>query len=234
MGTNDVALIVPAAGEGVRLGSPIPKALAPARGVPLVRRAVDRFDACPNLVEVVIAVPDGHEARFEQALRARSRHMPEPRLIVGGATRQESVAIALEALTTEPRLVCVHDAARPLVSMTTIEAVIAAASRSGAATAASRPTDSVREDVDDGATRALDRTKLWLVETPQVFFAGLLRQAHRRARERGVSATDDATLVECLCAHAVSVVVSDGPNPKVTTRADLEMVALLCDSTPAA
>ena len=234
MSVSTIALIVPAAGDGTRLGLSIPKALAPVRGVPLVRRALDRFATCADLVEVVVAVPCGHEARFAEALHEDRRRGPLPRLVVGGATRQESVAIALDAIEGSPALVCVHDAARPLVTPTTIEAVISAASASGAATAASRPTDSVREDVGDGTTRALDRRNLWLVETPQVFGTAILYEAHRLARDSGVSATDDATLVERLCARAVSVVASDGPNPKVTTRADLELVALLCDSGRAA
>jgi 2-C-methyl-D-erythritol 4-phosphate cytidylyltransferase len=138
------------------------------------------------------------------------------------------VAVALRSIESAPTFVCVHDAARPLVSPGTIRAVMAAALRFGAATAASRPTDSVRTEGPAATTHALDRSTLWMVETPQVFSLALLRDAHDRARARGFTATDDATLAEVMCGASVSIVASDGPNTKVTTRADLELVKLLC------
>jgi 2-C-methyl-D-erythritol 4-phosphate cytidylyltransferase len=225
--SDTLALVIAAAGEGVRLGHSAPKALVPIRGVPLVRRTLERFVGHSDLVEVLVAAPAAHVRDIEAALKGALRAPAVLRVVAGGATRQESVAIAVDAISVSTALVCVHDAARPLVSPTTIERVIAAAKRSGAATAASRPVDSVRQDVATGGSQALDRATLWMVETPQVFATTLLRDAHRLARARHFAATDDASLVERLAGAHVTVVASDGPNSKVTTRADLELVSSL-------
>jgi 2-C-methyl-D-erythritol 4-phosphate cytidylyltransferase len=225
---SSVALIIAAAGEGARLGLDLPKALAMVNGVSLVRRTVERFDDCAGLEEIVVAAPAAYIEAFADVFADRARGAVRVRIVAGGATRQESVAVALRSIESAPALVCVHDAARPLVSPQTIRAVIAAASRSRAATAASRPADSIRTEAPGTTTHALDRSMLWMVETPQVFSLALLREAHARARIRDFTATDDATLAEAMCGVNVSVVASEGPNTKVTTRADLELVTLLC------
>jgi 2-C-methyl-D-erythritol 4-phosphate cytidylyltransferase len=102
-----------------------------------------------------------------------------------------------------------------------VSAVVTAATSSGAATAAARPVDSVRQDDGQGDTRAIDRSSLWLVQTPQAFSLPLLLDAHCRAKREGITATDDAALVERLCRIRVAVVPNDAPNLKVTTPADL-------------
>jgi 2-C-methyl-D-erythritol 4-phosphate cytidylyltransferase len=132
----------------------------------------------------------------------------------------------------QPEIVCVHDAARPLTAKATVLEVIEAARRSGAATVASRPVDSIREDDgQDGTSRALDRQRLWMVETPQAFSFDLLHRAHQRARATGLKASDDAALVEA-CGEVVEVVESGGPNFKVTWPHDLDLLALLLGREP--
>lgn len=227
-----VALIVAGAGEGTRLGLGIPKALVPIGGVPMIRRTLDRFAGCSEISEIIVTAPTACVGRFTQVIEEGATTIGGRAVVVhvvaGGETRQQSVERGLSALTSSAVLVCVHDAARVLVSHATIRAVVAAAARSGAATAASRPADSVREQFTTGASRALDRGTLWLIETPQVFTRDLLEDAHRLARERGFDATDDATLVERMCGTMVAIVASEGPNVKVTTRVDLELVEALC------
>jgi len=223
-----VALVMPAAGAGQRLGLDVPKALAEIAGRPMLLRALAAFSALEGLVEVVVVVQEARRQDFVSALSGARVRDVIPRLVVGGATRQESVRLGLEALGTTPALVCVHDAARPMATPAIVSAVVAAAGSIGAATAAARPVDSVRRDEVGGETRAVDRSSLWLAQTPQAFSWSLLREAHRRALEQGVSATDDASLVEWTCAARVAVVANDAPNPKVTTAADLAWARLLC------
>ena len=230
--TQTVTLIIPGAGDGTRLGLGIPKALVPIAGVPMLRRTLARFARCESVAEIIVTAPAAYVAEFEVVLAegaATSGDGPvAARVIAGGATRQHSVELGLRASASTAPLVCVHDAARPLVSITTITAVIEAASRSGAATAASRPADSVREETPQGGSRALDRARLWMIETPQVFTRALLEEAHRKARDARLDATDDATLVERLCGVDVAIVQSEGANIKVTSRSDLDLAALLC------
>jgi 2-C-methyl-D-erythritol 4-phosphate cytidylyltransferase len=109
---------------------------------------------------------------------------------------------------------------RPFVALETIRAVIAAARDFGAATAASRPTDSVRIDGEGGVSTALDRSKLWLVETPQAFRRQMLYDAHLATMRADREYTDDAAVVEAF-GHPVHVVESAGLNPKITHADDL-------------
>jgi len=242
-----VALIIPAAGSGRRLELAVPKALAPIDGVPMLRMSVGCFLEAPGLVEIIVTAPHGRLEAFAKALEGVSTGQAGLRVVPGGATRQESVRLALEALESDAEIVCVHDAARPVVSQQTVAEVIAAAADIGAATAAIRPVDSVRmkrgAEGDAGrdpaaaagralpatATVAVDRDKVWLVQTPQAFSRELLEAAHREARATGRSATDDAALVEAA-GTAVTVVETDGENPKVTRVSDLELVRSLCSA----
>jgi 2-C-methyl-D-erythritol 4-phosphate cytidylyltransferase len=216
-----VALLMPAAGEGRRLGLDVPKALAEIAGRPMVCRTLEAFAGLAGLVEVVVLAPETARQPFASALSATRWDGVVPRVVIGGATRQESVRVGLEALQASPEIVCIHDAARPLATPAIVSAVVTAAASRGAATAAARPVDSLRQDDGHGDTRAIDRSTVWLVQTPQAFSLPLLSEAHRRAKREGVSATDDASLVERLCHARVAVVPNDTPNLKVTTAADL-------------
>ncbi len=225
-----IGLVVPAAGAGSRLGSERPKALVDLGGEPLLRRTLGRFVGFADIVHVVIAAPFGLVAEVRAAAAGLEWSSCGVDVIEGGSSRQDSVRRSLEALRPGIQTVLVHDAARPLISRQTIVAVLDAARRTGAATAATRPSDSVRKDSSDGWTEIVDRSHVWLVETPQAFAFELLRSAHRGAAAAGVSATDDAALIERCGAGRVAMVQSVGRNFKVTTQEDLRMAALLIGS----
>jgi 2-C-methyl-D-erythritol 4-phosphate cytidylyltransferase len=226
-----IALIIPAAGSGRRLGIGRPKALVDVGGVSLLRRTLGRFVGTPDVIETVIAAPPGFIGEVQATLVGLVWPACDVKVVAGSDSRQASVRCALEALDSDADLVCVHDAARPLVSATTIAAVIAAGRETAAATVASRPADSVRVASEDGATRPLERQSVWLVETPQAFERELLTRAHSRARAMGREATDDAALVELVTGRSVTVVESDGPNLKVTSPEDLKLVRLILGSS---
>jgi 2-C-methyl-D-erythritol 4-phosphate cytidylyltransferase len=221
-----VALVIPAAGSGERLGMGIPKALVELDGIPLLVRTLDRLASAMTYLETVILVPAGDVARFEDVVAGSPAPLGLVRVLPGGASRQGSVAAGAAALGDEADIVAIHDAARPLVALETVRAVVAAARDFGAATVASRPTDSVRSEVDGGGSFALDRTKLWLVETPQAFRRALFCDAHQAAARDRREYTDDASLVEAS-GHSVHVVASAGPNPKITHACDLVLAAEL-------
>ncbi len=218
----NIALVIPAAGRGERLGLGVPKALVPLGGVALLRRTADRMAAAAKFAETVVLAPEDSIDAFEEALRGASPLLGRLRVLAGGATRQASVAAGLAALAPGVDLVCIHDAARPLVSAQTVGEVILAAHESGAATAAARPSDSVRQDRGDGGSVALDRSSLWLVETPQVFRRSVIEQAHRHAAASAGPWTDDASMVEAI-GQPIRVVASEGRNLKVTVEADLAL-----------
>ncbi len=192
----------------------------------MVRRTLSRFAALPGLVETLVVVPTGAIPDFNDALADLDFRIGEVSVVAGGDTRQASVRLGLEGLQSDPDLVCIHDAARPLVSKETIRDVIEAARARGAATAAMRPVDSIREDLETGETRAVDRARLWLVQTPQVFRYDVIFKAHHTAKAMQQQAADDTALVESA-GQAVDVVETSGPNVKVTTPEDLELARLV-------
>ncbi len=192
--------------------------------MPLLVATLQCFAPIDAIVEVVVAAPPAAIGEVTRALAALGWEGRELRVVAGGSTRQASVRAALGAVSSRAELVCVHDAARPLVRPSTIERVLQAAARHGAAAAAHRAADSIRQQDETGVARPVDRSRVFLVETPQAFERGLLIRAHDRARVTGIEATDDAELVERCAQGRVHLVETAGGNPKVTTSEDLELV----------
>jgi 2-C-methyl-D-erythritol 4-phosphate cytidylyltransferase len=221
------ALIVPAAGSGRRLGLGRPKAVIDIGGLAMIRRSLSCFVGVADIVQAVVVAPPGFVLEVQRALVGLEWPGCEVRVVAGAATRQDSVRCGIESIAHAPEIICIHDCARPMVPRATIEAVLRAARENGAATAASRPRDSVREDVEGGTTRALDRNRIWLVETPQAFGYELIRRAHEHARATGLRLNDDATAVEACNGQRVTIVESEGVNLKVTLPADLAIVRAL-------
>lgn len=214
-----IAVVIPAGGVGLRLGRHTPKQFITVGGEPLLVRTVRHFARHPGVVAIAVAAPEAHLARTRRLVGALGRHPPVA-IVAGGATRQESVARALGAVPGAAEVVVVHDAVRPFVTRALIDAVVLAATETGAAICALPITETVKR-VRDGLVEAtLDRSVLWTVQTPQAFRAGLLREAHARARREGAVATDDAMLVERL-GGPVRVVPGSELNVKITTPGDL-------------
>lgn len=133
----------------------------------------------------------------------------------------------LQALASGVELVAIHDGARPCVSHELIAATLAAARETGAAVAAQRVTDTIKESGDGlSITRHLDRSRLWAVQTPQSFRVAVIRRAIAAAKEKGLSLTDDTAACE-LIGQPVRLVAGAQPNPKVTLPADLPYIELL-------
>jgi len=217
-----VVAVVVAAGAGVRLGGSVPKALRPLADKPLVLHALEAL-AAGGVRRAVVVIAPGAEQDFETAL-ARS---PIPAgYVTGGSRRQDSVSEGLAALAGDPeaalaRFVLVHDAARPLVPAAVVARVISALEGGADAVVPVVPiVDSVRALDASGASRAIDRSELRAVQTPQGFRADVLTDALARAAAEGREVSDDATAVEAI---GVPVVVVEGsPDAlKITGPADL-------------
>lgn len=207
-----VGVVVPAAGTGTRLGPGVPKALRDLAGEPLLVHAVRRLRACPSVGPIVVAAPPAEVAQVQALL-------PEATVVAGGAERQDSVAAGLVALPPDVDLVLVHDAARALVPVEVVEAVVAALVSGAAAVVPVLPVaDTIKQVAVDGSVvRTVPRIDLRSVQTPQGFQRAVLESAHRAAAG---SLTDDAGLVE---AAGVTVMTVPG-SPlafKVTTPFDL-------------
>ncbi len=203
------------------MGASSGKGLLPLGGQPMAIYCLRTLATVSGLCSIILVVGPDQEAAAADVLQ---RYGPWPvpiRPTRGGAERQDSVAAGLALIDGVAELVLVHDAARPFVSRSCVEACIEAAAGTGAAIVAVPSPDTVKRVNDSEAiVETLDRHTIWLAQTPQVFRTALLRQAHERARQDGVSATDDAMLVERL-GTTVHVVPGEPTNRKLTTPDDL-------------
>ena len=216
-----VAILV-AAGAGVRMGAAVPKALLPLAGRPMAAWSAEALDSGGGLAALVVVAPPGSEddlARAVAGVRAPVAVVP------GGSSRADSVRLGLAAAPAGADLVLVHDAARPLVSPATVAAVIGAVAGADGAIAAAPVVDTLKRADGDAVAGTVDRGGLWAAQTPQAFPLRVLRAAVDAAAAAGTlhAATDCASLVEARGGR-VRLVAASGPNPKVTTPADRDLV----------
>ncbi len=216
-----IAAVVPAAGRGERLGPGTPKALRELAGVPILVHAVRALARSRAIDLVVVAAPPDDVAAVA-ALLADFEMTAEVSVVAGGASRQDSVRLAVASLPPDVTGVLIHDAARPLVPVELVDAV-AAAVRAGveAVVPALGMADTVKEvDGDTGTTVVAtpDRSRLRAVQTPQGFSRAVLEKAYAAAA--GEAFTDDAGLVELLGVEVRTVPGSEEAF-KVTRPLDL-------------
>jgi 2-C-methyl-D-erythritol 4-phosphate cytidylyltransferase len=223
-----VAAILPAAGLGTRMGAETPKQFLEVDGVPLVIFSLRRLAACPEISEFLIATLAEEEAALAERVAHEKIGRPV-RVIRGGGTRQESVGNALAQVGADVEIVLVHDAVRPLVTLGQIERSITAARELGAAIVGIPALDTVKEvkrtsQPGDVAliTATIPRERIVLAQTPQVFRAQLLRDAYAKATRDGITASDEAGLVENF-GHDVYVVAGSPRNLKITRPGDMEL-----------
>ena len=225
---NSVSAILPAAGLGTRMGADTPKQYLSLDGVPVLVFTLRRVAACPAITDFIIATQAEEIESVENLVRPENLGRPL-RVVCGGDTRQDSVATALAAVPAEADFILVHDAVRPLVTRSQIERAIAEAESSDAAILGVPAMDTVKEvkraslptDVAF-ITATIPRERVVLAQTPQVFRAPLLIEAFARARQDGVTASDEAALVERL-GRDVHVVVGSERNLKITRPGDIEL-----------
>jgi 2-C-methyl-D-erythritol 4-phosphate cytidylyltransferase len=223
-----IAAILPAAGLGTRMGAETPKQFLELDGLPLVVFTLRRLAECPALTHFYIATLPEEVAGLERRLGQEKLGRPV-RVLRGGATRQESVARALAEVPSDADLVLVHDAVRPLVTREQVERSIEQASACGAAIVGVPASDTIKEVKraslpKDVAliTSTIHRERIVLAQTPQVFRTALLKEAFARAAQDGLTASDEASLVERL-GHEVRVVQGSERNLKITRPGDLEL-----------
>lgn len=214
-------LILPAAGSGTRFGGETPKQLLPLAGIPVLRRSLDAFAGLVDAAVVPVA-PAGRAA-VADALAGS----PVPvRLVDGGDTRQASVHAALLASDPAHALVLVHDAVRPLVPRSCIEACLGALAAHEAAVVAIPCPDTVKRAAGDTVAATVPRADLWLAQTPQGFRRASGLAAFARAAAEGWECSDDAQVLE-RAGCAVALVPGDRRNLKLTTRDDLAVAEAL-------
>ncbi len=227
-----VAVILLAAGEGLRLGRGEPKAFVHLAGRPILAHALESLAGMRIHPQIVLAVPASHRAIARELMRGVAGLDAErATIVVGGASRQESVRIALDRLQPSIATVLVHDAARPMTPAVIFDSVAAEVERTGEGVITGLAvSDTVKRiDADDRVVETLDRTQLTAVQTPQGFPRAWLEEGHRRATG---DRTDDAALVSDA-GYPVRVIAGDQLASKITTAWELRRTEEMLQRDPA-
>jgi 2-C-methyl-D-erythritol 4-phosphate cytidylyltransferase len=216
-----VAAIIPAAGEGRRMGGAVPKQFLQIGGREILARTLAVFEACVAIDDVWVVVAAEQCALCQSTIVERYGLRKVRGVVAGGTTRQESVWHGLQQVAQAVGLVVVHDGVRPFVTELLLQQTLDHANRFGAAIAAVPLKDTLKRVSATGTVEAtVPREHLWRVQTPQAFQHALLRRAFQHAWQQGLQATDEAGLIEAL-GNAVRIVPSYEHNVKITTPDDL-------------
>jgi 2-C-methyl-D-erythritol 4-phosphate cytidylyltransferase len=202
------------------------KVLATLAGRPVFAYSAAAF-AASGVADLYVVV-----YRDLSQMTALSALAPTPSLLVrGGRQRQDSVCAALDALPGDIGHVFIHDCARPLILPEQLVALHKIVRREHAVVLAHRVTDTIKERRAGGRLRTVDRSRLWAMETPQVFSKALIDRAYARVRSRNLLVTDDAAAVELL-GRPVALLENAQANPKLTSPRDLAYLEFLLAPGP--
>ena len=216
------AIIVAAGGSSRMQG--IDKQFLEVCGMPVIAHSVKAFELCPAIDEIIIVTKE-ESVDAMRALCQSHGFSKVKDIVVGGATRQESVWNGFLKIDDSTEFVAIHDGARCLITPEQIERIVLEAYRCGAATAATPATDTVKRSEKGGfISETVDRDKVWLAQTPQVFSSNLYRAASYTASEAKFSATDDCMLAERIKFNTVKLVDCGKYNLKITTQDDIAVV----------
>lgn len=221
--------ILPAAGIGRRMGSPIPKQYLTLAGKPVIQHSMEKLLRVSALRELVIALHPEDE-HFEKL------KLPDDRLslVSGGDTRQESVLNALIAMSTRAKhddIVLIHDAVRPCVLVEDIERLLESIAGQDAGALLATPQDNTLKTVDRAGKleETVDRSRYWQALTPQGFPYGLMLEAMQEAVAAGMAITDEASAIEAKGLRPL-LVEGDRNNIKITRESDLHLAEAILKS----
>ena len=211
------AVIVVAGGKGVRMGSDVPKQFVPLCGLPVLMHTLYRIREAVPGAEIIVVLPREHKD-YWLTLCGRYHFTVPHRTVAGGSSRYESVSNGLNAChVSADSIIAVHDGVRPFVSVDVIKRSFEIVREKLAVVPAVNPVETMRTgSMDD--SRRLSRDACWLVQTPQVFMASVIKEAYEH--EYDMSFTDDASVVEST-GHRITLIEGNRENVKLTTPMDL-------------
>ncbi|MBF0491742.1 MAG: 2-C-methyl-D-erythritol 4-phosphate cytidylyltransferase [Deltaproteobacteria bacterium] len=223
--------VLVAGGRGVRAGFELPKQFLTLCNKPILCYSLDLFEACTLVHEVILVLPQDYISYFQDQIASRFFYSKLKSVVAGGENRQESTQAGMKKIGDDINLVCVHDAARPLLKMSLLEQVIQLAAQKKAALLAAPASDTIKEVDDQKAiVKTHAREKIYLAQTPQVFEIHLLRKAFEKAKVENFLGTDEASLVEAM-GEEVFIVESTPLNLKVTQPQDFKIAEILLQET---
>ena len=222
-----IAALIPAAGQGKRMGAEKPKAFLPLGDRPILVHTLQKFEDCPQVDEVLPLLPPGEGMDWAGETVRRFGLKKVSRILPGGEERQDSVYRGLQALRGKADWVIIHDGVRPFVPPELIQQVLSETRRWKAVVVALPASETIKEgSPENEVVRTVDRRRLWMIQTPQSFEYPLILRAHEEARREGFLGTDDASLVERL-GIPVKILRGSRFNFKITTPEDLVLAEAL-------
>lgn len=218
-------VVIVAGGKGLRMGSDLPKQFIPIGGLPVLMHTIRNFFDYDNQINIILVLPLSHRSYWEN-LCAEYKFDIVHTIATGGETRFHSVKNGLSFV--DEGIVAVQDGVRPFASIQMIARCFDSATHYGAVIPVIDSTDSLREMLDGERSRIVDRSKIRLVQTPQVFSAELLKKAYQT--EFKDTFTDDASVVEAM-GENIHLVQGEVTNIKITTPLDLKIGELIVQSS---
>jgi 2-C-methyl-D-erythritol 4-phosphate cytidylyltransferase len=216
-------VIIVAGGSGTRMQAPIPKQFLLINGLPVLMHTMQAFHNPGVNPDIILVLHPNFHVYWNELCTTHQFAIPHL-LVAGGETRFHSVKNGLDKIPNDDdALIAVHDAVRPLTSVTIIQQSYIDATKYGNAVTAVKSRDSVRQ-VIDGKSVSLLRDEIYLVQTPQTFKAGLLRKAYEQSFD--LKFTDDASVVEAM---GITIRLTEGnhENIKITFPEDIPIAELL-------
>ena len=211
-------VIIPAAGQGKRMGAGKNKLLLELNNIPVLIHSLKVFEEDELCEGIILAVNPLDVAEFKSLLK-KHKVKKVLDLVPGGKERQDSIYNALKTVKNDG-IILVHDAARPFILKKHIHRLLDTAQKTGAAIIGVPAKDTMKTVRDQVVMATVERSSLWAVQTPQAFRFSILYKAYERAEKDHFIGTDDASLVERI-SHPVTMVEGDYDNIKLTTQEDL-------------
>ncbi|WP_319409227.1 2-C-methyl-D-erythritol 4-phosphate cytidylyltransferase [uncultured Desulfosarcina sp.] len=222
-----ICAVIVAGGSGSRMKAPMRKQYLNLDGVPIVAHTLMAFDRRSDVDRIILVVPENDLQWCRDDILAPLCLDHDIQLAAGGRRRQDSVFNGLTAVGASGGTVMIHDGVRPFVGLALMNACLDGVKISGGCVPAIPATDTLKQvDANGRIIRTLDRQQIRLAQTPQTFSLDLIRNAHRLARQRGFTGTDDASIAE-FAGETVTVVDGDPDNIKITTPEDLSIATVI-------
>lgn len=216
-------VLIVAGGKGLRMGGDVPKQFIPVKGRPVLMRTLEVFHSYNADMEIILVLPVAQQGYWKELCEKYGFSIPHW-VADGGETRFHSVKSGLACIEGEEGIVGVHDGVRPFVTKKVIAACYAAAREGHSVVPVADIVDTVRLISSNGESETVPRDRYKLVQTPQVFPVGLLKEAY--AQEYTPQFTDDASVVEAI-GQSVRLVKGNRENIKITTPFDLKVAEAL-------
>lgn len=230
-----VSVVIPAAGKGTRMNVGENKQLIEIKEKPILAWTLEAFQNCNQIDEIVLVTSEESIPVFKNKIVDKYGLTKVSSIQIGGYERQNSVFNGLKSVDNKCDIVLIHDGARPFIDEKTITDSIEKAYEFGAACVAVQQKDSVKfGNEKDFIEETLDRSRIWIAQTPQAFRFGIVMDAHISAEEDDYFGNDDSVLVERFFAkhkmnNKVKIVVGRYDNIKITTNEDIAIANAIAD-----